>query len=153
MRHLYYTVFVAFTILIFAGCGSGVSNTKESSIQDPNLNSDNFTRVALYHYKKTDLNLHRAKNTQIKRTRAAYPGAKKTSTHQKDVFYVDSVTPFNTYVQKMAIAYNDQTLNLTYDKESERVKITYFDGSQNSEKELSMQEFYKLNMPNNEIGE
>ena len=110
----YYRLFFA-TLIMFMlqACGSGSNNTTQSPTTiKRSITEENYIDLAQFYFQRQSV---RIATTLPIETLDAYksrsiPG--KSINSQKDTFIVDSVTPFNKYVESMTIKYNDTTIEL-----------------------------------------
>ncbi len=112
-------IFSMLLSIILAGCGR-VDNTQNSEGTNNNpqntqlvLTSDNYADYAQYHFQHQSSLLQ--KNSQSESLQSyknrSIPG-NPIVTDNHNSFKVETVTPFNKYVQELTLTYNDSTIKL-----------------------------------------
>jgi hypothetical protein len=144
-------------ILSFSSCGSSVkktvdqekSNDQQKKVeQKVLLSEDNYINITKFQYQRELSKLQRVGNTQNNNDKfRSYPGARNSKNGIKNAIKIETVTPFNRYIESMKLSYKTKRVDLKIKNKLYAEISLYENGSLVKSEKLTMNDFTKFDLP------
>lgn len=138
-------------VLFFQACGSTSKTDNYEQVKKDTkkylLTEDNYISMAKYNFIKnsTELKKSRVADTNHNSKFRSHPGARKEST-SKNSLKINSVTPFNSYIQSMNISSDKRTITIEVKNRLYVIVSLLENGSILSTEKMSLDKFRSFNV-------